>query len=38
MSKHHVLIAVIITYLLLSFVPQLGLRSLLGRARGNGQK
>ena len=38
MQKHHLALAVIITYLLLSFVPQLGLREILSRARGGGKK
>lgn len=39
MSKHkHVITAVIVTYLLLSFVPSLGLTSLFGGLKGGGNK
>lgn len=34
MRNKHVLIAVLITYLIMSFVPQLGLTSFLGKAKG----
>jgi hypothetical protein len=33
----HILAAVLVTWLILSFVPQLGLMSLLGRAKGKGK-
>ena len=32
----HVLFAVLATYLVLSFIPELGLMSLLGKAKGKG--
>jgi hypothetical protein len=36
--KHkHILGAVVLTYLILSFIPQLGLMSLLGKAKGKGK-
>ncbi len=35
--KHKVAVAVLATYLLISFVPQLGLMSLLGKAKGKGK-
>jgi hypothetical protein len=35
--KHRVLIAVILTWLLISFVPQLSAMSLLGKAKGKGK-
>jgi hypothetical protein len=35
--KHKVLIAVIATYLLISFVPQLSLANFLGKAKGKGK-
>lgn len=34
MNRKHVIVAVLATYLLLSFVPSLGLMSLLGKASG----
>lgn len=37
MKSKHVFAAVLVTYLILSFVPQLGLMSLLGKAKGKGR-
>lgn len=37
MKNKHVLAAVLVTWLILSFVPQLGLMSLLGKAKGKGK-
>ena len=37
MRNKHILAAVLVTWLILSFVPQLGLMSLLGRAKGKGK-
>ena len=37
MRNKHVLFAVLITYLILSFVPQLGLMTFLGKAKGGGK-
>jgi hypothetical protein len=34
MKHKHILFAVVITYLVLSFVPSLGLMSLLGKKKG----
>lgn len=34
MRNKHVIVAVLLTYLVVSFVPQLGLKSLIGKARG----
>lgn len=39
MNKKHVLAAILVTYLLLSFVPQIGLMALLGKGgKGKGAK
>lgn len=34
MRNKHVLVAVLVTYLILSFVPSLGLMTFLGKAKG----
>lgn len=34
MRNKHVIFAVLVTYLVLSFVPSLGLMSLLGKGKG----
>lgn len=36
MKNKHVIAAVVITYLVISFVPQLGLLSLIGGLKGKG--
>ena len=36
-GKHHILWAVLITYLIMSFMPQLGLASVMGKKKGKGQ-
>ena len=36
MKNKHVIVAVLVTYLIMSFVPQLGVMSLLGKAKGQG--
>jgi hypothetical protein len=37
--KHkNVIIAIVVTWLLISFVPQLSLMSLLGKGKGKGKK
>lgn len=36
MRSKHVLVAVLLTYLLISFVPQIGLMSLLGKGKRKG--
>jgi hypothetical protein len=35
--KRQVLLAVLLTWLLISFVPQLGMMALLGKAKGKGK-
>lgn len=34
MKNKHVIVAVLVTYLLLSFVPQLSLMNLIGKGKG----
>lgn len=36
MEKHKIVIAVVVTYLLVSFVPQISATALLGRSRMSG--
>lgn len=38
MKNKHVLVAVIVTYLVMSFVPQIGLMSFLGKGSGGKPK
>lgn len=38
MKNKHVVVAVIVTYLVMSFVPSLGITSLLGKFGGSGSK
>lgn len=37
-AKHPVFWAVVITYVVISFVPQLGLMNLVGKGKGKGKK
>ena len=36
-NKHHILWAVLITYLIMSFMPQLGLAAWMGKKKGKGK-
>lgn len=37
MKNKHVVITALVVYLLMSFIPQLGLMTLIGKAKGGGK-